>query len=59
MQLIYVEQKVWNSQKVKSVKSVIIKKLATKIFQAWYTMALFWNLALVLALHCYCGDNVR
>ena len=41
MQLIYVEQKVWNSQKVKSAKSVIIKKSATKIFQAWYTMALF------------------
>ena len=22
-------------------------------------IALFWNLALVLALHCYCGDNVK
>ena len=24
-----------------------------------YTIALFWGLALILALHCYCGDNVK
>ena len=25
----------------------------------WYTIALFWSLALILALPCYCGDNVK
>ena len=53
----------WRSHKIKSVKNVIIKKVSYEVFQACskYTIALFWNLvlALVLALPCYCEDNVK
>ena len=30
-----------------------------KYVSVQYTIALFWNLALVLALHCHRGDNVK
>ena len=51
----------WISHKIKSVKNVIIKKVSYEVFQACskYTIALFWNLVLVLALPCYCEDNVK
>ena len=32
-------------------------KLNTKIQQLWHTRLYFGHL--VLALHCYCGDNVK
>ena len=46
-----------NSKKIKSVKNLIIKK--SSMYK--YSKRLFWNLALalVLALHFYCGDNVK
>ena len=49
----------WRSHKIKSVKNVIIKKVSYEVFQAYskYKIALFWNL--VLALPCYCEDNVK
>ena len=53
----------WKSQKT------VQKKSATRVLQVcisfssieYYTIALFWNLALalVLPLYCYCGDNVK
>ena len=51
----------WRSHKIKTVKNVIIKKVSYEVFQACskYTIALFWNLVLVLALPCYCEDNVK
>ena len=57
--LIY-KEKCRTVKKIKSVKNVIIKKSATKVFQVCITSVL-WNLALalVLALHCYCGDDVK
>ena len=60
----HLSRKVQNSHKIKNVKKVISKKSATKVFQVFISIvyiALFWYLALalVLALHCYCGDNVK
>ena len=55
-------RKVWSSQKIKSVKNIIIKNSGTKIFQVCIIIiALFSNLALALvfALQCYFGDNVE
>ena len=47
--------------KIKSVKNIIIKKVSYETFSSMFkysnTIAPFWNLALVLALHCYCGDT--
>ena len=35
-------------------------QLHTKVFQVCIGIGqLFWNLALILVLHCYCGDNVK
>ena len=45
----------WNSHEIKSVKNFIIKKSATEVFQVCISI----TLALILAVHCYCGDNVK
>ena len=50
--------------KNKDVQNVIIKTSATKDFQVCISIvydSFFWNLALalVLVLHCYCGDSVK
>ena len=60
----HLSRKVQNSHKIKNVKKIISKKSATKVFQVFISIvyiALFWYLALalVLALHCYCGDNIK
>ena len=47
----------------KSVKNVIIKKISYESFSSMCIVydSFFWNLALasILALHCYCGDNIK
>ena len=49
--------------KNKECKKCYHKKSQLQKFSSMYkySKALFWNLALalVLALHCYCGDNVK
>ena len=55
----FYKEKCGTVKKIKSVKNVIIKKSATKVFQVCISIvydSFFWNLALVLVLHCYCGD---
>ena len=51
----------WSSQKIKRVK--IVKKSATKVFEVCisivYDGSLGTYLALVLALYCYCRDDVK
>ena len=59
----YIHKEKWNSQKIKKVKSVIIKQVSYKSLyvKIWYMIALFWNCDIstspLLALHC--GDKIR
>ena len=55
------KEKCGTVKKIKSIKNFIIKKSAAKVFQVYLSIvydSFFWNLALalVLVLHCYCGD---
>ena len=55
------KEKCGTVKKIKSVKNFIIKKSAAKVFKVYLSIvydSFFWNLALalVLVLHCYCGD---
>ena len=57
----FYKEKSGTVEKIKSAKNVITEKLATKVFQVYKSIvydSFFWNLplALVLVLHCYCGD---